>query len=103
MPAAPLSALLVAGPELGPPSPLLAAKWDPNKRDYASLVEGMDPVDAHVLHALYVERGSGACVLHDGIDPPPSKMLDTLEGCDFLDMPRRQRRAIGEQSEMCLR
>ena len=79
MPAVPLSALLAAGPDLGAPSPLLAAKWDPNRRDYASLFEGEDPTDAAVVHSLCVVRGSGAAVLDTGMEPPPPTMLDSLE------------------------
>jgi hypothetical protein len=64
---------------MGVSSPLLAAAWDPNKRDYASLDDGMDPTDAHVIHALYVTRGTGACVLETGLDPMPDTMDDAME------------------------
>ena len=75
-----LSALFVAGPGLGGTvSPLLADKWDPRTKDYASLDEGMDPVDAHVIHELCVLRGSGASVRDVGLDRLPTKMLDSLE------------------------
>jgi hypothetical protein len=76
----PLSAILVAGPELeGTVSPLLADAWDPNTRDYSSLFDGMDPIDAHVVHELCVVRGSGASVQNTGLEPFPNKLVDSLD------------------------
>jgi hypothetical protein len=77
--AAPLSAILVAGPDLGVSSPLIADAWDPNRRDYASLDDGADAIDAHVVHELCVVRGSGASVRDVGLERLPTKMLDSLE------------------------
>jgi hypothetical protein len=57
----------VAPPSLlGPPSPLLADKINPITHDYESLSEGRDPIEAQVLIALSIVRGSGAAVLNIG-------------------------------------
>jgi hypothetical protein len=57
----------VAAPSLiGPPSPLLADNIDPQTHDYVSLFEGRDVIEAQVLIALSVVRGSGAAVVDIG-------------------------------------
>lgn len=76
---------------LGDPSPLLADNWDPARRDFASLEVGMDPIDAQVVLALGTVRGSGACVLEDGIDELPRKITDAVE----VELTSRARRALG--------
>jgi len=44
----------------------LAPKIDPATHDFLSLTEGMDPVDAMVINALKIVRGSGASVMDVG-------------------------------------
>ena len=52
---------------LGPPSPLLADNIDPSTGDFASLFVGIDPIDAQVINAVKIVRGSGASVTEDGM------------------------------------
>ena len=52
---------------LGPPSPLLADNIDPQTGDFASLFVGIDPIDAQVINAVKIVRGSGASVTEDGM------------------------------------
>lgn len=57
----------VSSPEdLAKRSPLLAPLIDPYTHDFLSLSIGMDPVDARVINALKVVRGSGPCVEKTG-------------------------------------
>ena len=51
---------------LGAPSPLLAENIDPVTHDFVNLSSGVDPVDAQVIIALKMVRGSGASVVEDG-------------------------------------
>lgn len=60
---------------LGPPSPLLADNINPKTKDFASLFEGMDPVDARVQVAVTTRRGSGPAVLAVGLRSPARKIL----------------------------
>jgi hypothetical protein len=57
---------VTAPARLGAPSPLLAENIDPKTHDYIDLTSGVHPVDAQVLIALKVVRGSGASVTEDG-------------------------------------
>ena len=52
--------------ELGLPAPILADMIDPETGEFESLLEGRDPVDAQVLVALSIARGTGAAVLNTG-------------------------------------
>ena len=48
------------------PPTILADYLDPETGDFASMIRTLDPVDAQVLIALSVKRGSGAAVTADG-------------------------------------
>ena len=74
-----LAGLIRIPSSAGAASPLLADNWDPVRRDYASLSEGMDVVDSLVVFAVGTVRGSGASVLNEGMPAPPSKITDSLE------------------------
>ncbi len=52
--------------QLAPPSPLLADNIDPQTHDYVSLFRSIDPIDAQVIIALKIVKGSGAAVEDDG-------------------------------------
>ena len=52
----------------GLPPGILADPIDPLTHEYRSIRMGMDPIDAQVLVALKVVRGSGASVQDDGQD-----------------------------------
>ena len=58
---------MLAPSQLARPSPLLADNIDPNSHDYVSLTETVHPIDAQVILALKLDRGSGAAVENDGI------------------------------------
>ena len=72
--------------QLAPPSPLLAEQIDPETGDYISLFDGVDPIEAQVLNALRIRRGSGASVMDVGnrfhlirkIDETIGKQIDSL-------------------------
>ena len=72
--------------QLAPPSSLLAEQIDPETGDYASLFEGVDPIEAQGLNALRIRRGSGAAVMDVGnrfhlirkIDETIEKQIDSL-------------------------
>lgn len=51
---------------LEPAPSILADKIDPETGEYESLFEGRDPVDAQVLIAVSIARGTGAAVLATG-------------------------------------
>ncbi len=51
---------------LAPPNILLAPLIDPVTHDFLSLENGMDPVDAMVINALKIVRGSGPAVQNVG-------------------------------------
>lgn len=58
---------IVAAPSvLGRPSPLLCDNIDPTTHDFASLFNSVDPIDAQVVIAMKIARGSGASVVEDG-------------------------------------
>lgn len=57
-------------------SPLLADNIDPQTQDFNSLVVGIDPVDAQVINALKIVRGSGPAVIEDGIDTTGLRKMD---------------------------
>jgi len=57
---------ITAPSALAPPSPLLADNIDPTTNDYVSLTVGVDPIDAAVVNAVKIVRGSGAAVVSDG-------------------------------------
>ena len=48
------------------PPGILAYARDPKTGEFLSIVKGMDPIDAQVIDALKVKRGSGASVSEDG-------------------------------------
>jgi hypothetical protein len=50
----------------GQPPGILADAIDPYTGEYLSILKGMDPIDAQVLDALTIKRGSGAAVRNDG-------------------------------------
>jgi hypothetical protein len=54
--------------QLGPASPLLADNIDPTTHDFVSLETGMDPIEAQVLIALKIAKGTGATVQSVGND-----------------------------------
>jgi hypothetical protein len=57
----------VPSPGVGDPvSPMIADDIDPETHDYKSILEGADTIDAQVLIALKVFRGSGSAVTADG-------------------------------------
>lgn len=51
---------------LGDPSVLLCDNIDPKSHDFVSLTTTIDPIDAQVINALKIKRGSGASVFNDG-------------------------------------
>jgi hypothetical protein len=70
IPAAGLSAagLFVSQLFVDPTKPpgILADAIDPTTGEYLSISKGMDPIDAQMILALSVKRGSGASVTEDG-------------------------------------
>lgn len=56
----------IAPKRLGVPSPLLADNIDPQTHDFRSLATTIDPIDAQVILALKLVRGSGPSVTEDG-------------------------------------
>lgn len=61
--------LFMASPgSLAKPSPTLCDNIDVETRDFASLTEGVHPIDGQVIVALTIHRGSGASVQDDGND-----------------------------------
>jgi hypothetical protein len=59
----------------GPPA-ILADAIDPHTREYLSISKGADPVDAQVVDALAIVRGSGAAVTADGQDFASIRKID---------------------------
>jgi hypothetical protein len=51
---------------LANPSPLLCDNISPKTHDFLSLTTSIDPIDAQVILALKLKRGSGASVFNDG-------------------------------------
>jgi len=47
-------------------NPITADFIDPATGDYASMVKGLNPIDAQVILAMSTIRGSGAAVMEDG-------------------------------------
>lgn len=56
----------VAPAKLADPSVLLCDNIDPKSHDFVSLTTTIDPIDAQVILALKLKRGSGASVFNDG-------------------------------------
>lgn len=48
------------------PPGILADAIDPITGEYLSILKGMDPIDAQVIDALKIKRGSGVAVRNDG-------------------------------------
>ena len=48
------------------PPGILADAIDPQTGEYLSILKGFDPIDAQVLDAMKIKRGSGAAVRNDG-------------------------------------
>lgn len=63
----PVGYVVLAPSQLGAPSPLLADNIDPETHDFVSLFTSVHPIDAQVILAMKLERGSGAAVMQDGI------------------------------------
>lgn len=61
------------------PSSLLADNIDPDTNDFASLFTGMDVIDAQVLVAVTIVRGSGPAVIEDGIKFTSRKMTESIK------------------------
>lgn len=72
----PVGYVILAPGQLAAPSPLLADNIDPNSHDLASLFNSIDPIDAQVILALKLERGSGPAIVHDGIKLSDIKKMD---------------------------
>ena len=47
-------------------SPITADYIDPMTGDYASMIYGLDPIDAQVIRLMNTVRGSGAVVMEEG-------------------------------------
>jgi len=58
--------VVTAPARLGNSSTLLCDNIDPETHDYASLFSTIDPIDAQVILALTIRRGSGVSVVADG-------------------------------------
>lgn len=71
---------IIAPSQIAPPSPLLADNIDPTTGDYISLTVGADPIDAAVVNAVKIVRGSGAAVTNTGARfYKVTKITDSIE------------------------
>lgn len=83
--------------ELGPPSPLTADNIDPTTRDFASLTEGADVIDAQVQLAMTTVRNSGPSVENDGIRITSTKMDAGLQRRMESDVRLALRRLVRQR------
>lgn len=79
---------------LGDPSPLLADNIDPDTNDFASLFTGMDVIDAQVLVAVTIVRGSGSSVTEDGIKITSRKITESVKNEITADVRTSLKRLI---------
>lgn len=64
----------------GKPPAIFAFKIDPETGDYASVMQGVHPIDAMVLQRIRVRRGSGASVMNYGNEfHKVDKMVDGVQ------------------------
>jgi hypothetical protein len=60
-------------------SPITADYIDPKTGDYASMVKGLDAIDAQVILAMNTVKGSGAAVMEEGCNLEDIQhILDTV-------------------------
>jgi len=80
----------------------LADAIDPETGDYRSIARGVDPVEAAVLEALLVRRGTGSAVRDDGIRLDDLQLIDdAFEGVLRSEVTYALRRLIeAEQIEI---
>jgi hypothetical protein len=80
----------------GRPPGILADAIDPHTGEYLSILKGIDPIDAQVLDAMKIKRGSGAAVRNDGQRFADIKKVDDA-AASLID--GEARRALARLSE----